>query len=64
MDAQRTSVDHVVVVEVVDGVEHLLYGLRGILFRELALIADTVKELAARGQLGNDVELVLEGSNW
>ena len=55
----RTSVDHVVVVQVVDGAEDLLDGLRGILLRELALVTDAVEEFSSRGQLRHDVELVL-----
>jgi hypothetical protein len=54
-------VDDVVLVEVVDGLEDLADGLRGILLSELALLADPVEQLATGGQLGDDVVLVLGG---
>ena len=50
--------DNLIFVQVVDGAEHLPDGLRSILLRELALLADTVKQLTAGGELGDDVELV------
>lgn len=53
--------DDVVLVEVVDGLEDLANGLRGILLGELALFANSVEQLAAGGQLGDDVVLVLYG---
>lgn len=52
--------DNTVLVEIVDGVEHLPDGLRGVLFGELALLADAVEELPACRQLGDDVVLVLQ----
>src|SRR3569833_1046757 len=60
--AMLTSMDDVLGVEIVDGAEHLLDGLRGILLCELALLADPVEQLAARRQLGDDVVLVLQQS--
>lgn len=54
--------DDIVLMEVVDGVKHLPDSLRGVLFGELALLADAVEELPARRQLGDDVVLVLQ--NW
>ena len=56
----RTPVDDIILVEVVDGVEDLPDGLRGVLFGELALLADAIEELPARRQLGDDVVLVLQ----
>jgi hypothetical protein len=38
-----TSVDHIFAVEIVDGAEHLLDGLGGILLRELALLTDAIE---------------------
>ena len=57
---RRTPVDDIVLVEIVDGVEHLPESLRGVLLGELALLADAVEELPARRQLGDDVVLVLQ----
>lgn len=41
------SVYDVVLVQVVDGFENLLDGLRSILLRELALLANTIEQLSA-----------------
>lgn len=54
-----TAVDDVVLVQVVDGAEYLLDCLRGILLSELALLANSIEQLAACSQLGDNVELVL-----
>lgn len=51
--------DHVFAMQVVDGSEDLLDGLRGILFCEFALLADTIEKLAASCQFRHDVVLVL-----
>ncbi len=48
-------------MEVVDGAEYLLDGLGGVFLGELALLADAVEQLAARGQLRDYVEFVLQG---
>ena len=55
-----TAVDNIFPVQVVDRIQNLLDGLRGVLLRELALLADPVEQLAACGQLGDDVVLVLD----
>lgn len=55
----RTSVNHVVLVQIVDGSEDLLDGLRGILFCEFPLVANAIEELASGGELSDDVVLVL-----
>lgn len=55
----RTSVDNVPLVQVVDSTEHLGNGLRSILLRELAVFANSVEQLSTRGQLRDNVELVL-----
>lgn len=52
--------DDVVLVQIVDGIKDLLDGLGSILFGELPLLADTVKEFTTGGELSDDVELVLE----
>lgn len=52
--------DDIVLVQVVDGAENLLDRLGSILFSEFPLFADTIEKLAAGGELGDDVELVLE----
>ena len=51
--------DDVVLVEVVDGTQHLFDGLRGILFCEFSLLADPVEELASGRKLSDDGIFVL-----
>lgn len=51
--------DNIPPVEVVDGVEHLPDGLRGVLLGEFAIFADAVEQFASSGQLGDNVEFVL-----
>jgi hypothetical protein len=51
--------DDVVLVEIVDGSQDLLDGLRGVLLGELALFANTIEELSASRELGHNVKLVL-----
>jgi hypothetical protein len=48
----------IVAVEIVDSSKDLLDCLRGVLLGELALLANAVEQLAAGGQLGDDVVLV------
>ena len=55
----RTSVDNVSLVQIVNCLEDLFYSLRSIFLGELALVADTVEQLAASRQLGHDVKFVL-----
>lgn len=57
-----TSMDHVVVMEVVDGFEDLLDRLRGVFLCKLAVFADPVKKLSPCRQLGDDVVLILYSS--
>lgn len=47
------------VVQIVDGIEHLADRLGGVLLGELPLLANTVEQLSARSQLRDDVVLVL-----
>ena len=54
-----TSMDHLVLVKVIDRAQDLPDALRCILLSELALFADPVEKLAARSELGDDIELVL-----
>ena len=54
-----TAMNDVVLVEVVDGAQDLLDGLRSILFGEFSLFADSVEELASGRELSDDVVLVL-----
>ena len=56
------SVDHVIVVQVVDGIKNLSDCLRCIFLGELPSFADSVEKLASRCQLGDYVELVLTNS--
>lgn len=62
----RTSVHDVVLVEIVDGIQDLADGLRGVLFSKASLFADAVEQLASGGQLGNNVVFVLgaRGERW
>jgi len=55
-------VDDIVLVEVVDRTENLFDGLGGILFGELALLANAIEQLSARGQFCHDVVFVLTSS--
>jgi len=55
-----TSVDAVVLVEVVDRVKDLANSLGGILLSELALLANTIEELSSGCQLRYNVVLVLQ----
>lgn len=54
-----TSVDAVVLVEVVDCIEHLSDRLGSVFLSELALFANAVEELSSGCKLGYDVVLVL-----
>lgn len=51
----------IVLVEVVDCIEYLSDCLSGVLFCELALLANAIEELSTRRQLGYNVVLVLAG---
>jgi hypothetical protein len=52
-------VDYIIIVEVVDCFQDLFDRLRGILFRKLAIFADSIKELSACGQFSYDIVFVL-----
>ena len=56
---QRTSVDNVSLVQVVDGIENLANGLRSILLRELAVFTNAIEQLTTSGQLSDNVKFVL-----
>lgn len=56
---QLTSVDNIAFVQVVDGIQHLSNRLRGILLRELSVLANAIEQLTTRGQLRDDVEFIL-----
>lgn len=51
--------DNIPLVQVVDRIEDLADRLRRILLRELAILADPVEQLAAGGQLSDNVKFVL-----
>lgn len=51
--------DNVSLMQVVDGIEDLANGLRGIFLRELAVFANAVEQLTTSGQLSNNIEFVL-----
>lgn len=50
----------IVVMKIVDSLEDLSNCLRRILFRELAIFADAIKEFSSSSQLRNDVVFVLQ----
>lgn len=51
--------DNVALVKVIDSIEHLSNRLRGVFLRELATFADSVEQLAAHREIGDNVEFVL-----
>ena len=61
--------NNVVVVQIIDGFQHLSNGLGSVLLRELALLTNPVEQLSACRELGDDVvfvprlEPVLEAHN-
>ena len=59
LGADHTSVDNVVVVEIVYCFQDLAYRLGSILFCKLAKLTYSVKELSASSQLRDDVIFVL-----
>ncbi len=59
MGVDRTSVDDVIVMEIVYCLEDLSYCLGSILFCKLTILAYSVKEFSASSQLRDDVILVL-----
>jgi hypothetical protein len=42
----HTTVHHITLMEVIDGIEHLLDRLGSILFREFPAFADSIKQLS------------------
>lgn len=52
---------HVVLVKIVDGVQDLSYGHRGVFLGISALLTNPVEKLSASGQLCDDIVLVLLG---
>jgi hypothetical protein len=57
--AGLTSVDNVVLVEIVYGLKYLFDRFCGVLFSELALLTNAIEELSARREFCDDVVLVL-----
>jgi hypothetical protein len=55
--------DHVALMQVVNSIKHLADRLRRILFGKLALLADAIEQLAACGQLGDDVPFILASTS-
>lgn len=55
-----TSVNDVLLVEIVHGFKNLFDSLRGILLGELSLVANAIKQLPSRCKLSYDIELVLQ----
>lgn len=57
--ADQTSVDDIVVMEIVHCSKDLSYRLGSVLFCKLAILAYSVKEFSPGGQLRDDIILVL-----
>ena len=53
--------DYIVVVEIVHCFKDLSYRLGSVLFCEFTILAYSVKQLSARGQLSDNIILVLVG---
>lgn len=51
--------NNIVLMQVVHGAKNLLDSLRGVLLGEFALLADPIKQLSSRRQLGDDVIFIL-----
>ena len=49
-------------MQVIDRLENLANGLRRILLRELAVIANSIEQLSTSSQLCHNVEFVLDSS--
>ncbi len=58
----RTSVNNIVLVQIIDGFQHLSNCLCSILLRKLSFLADAVEEFSARGKLCYNVVFVLTRS--
>lgn len=56
----RTSMNDVLIMEIVHCFKNLFYRLRGILLSELALVANAIKQLPAGRKLGDEIKLVLQ----
>lgn len=52
--------DNIALVQIVDCIEDLTDGLRRILLCELAVFANPVEQLPTSGELGDNVEFVLD----
>lgn len=57
--ASLTPVNNVLAVKVVNSPEYLLNSRSSILLRKLALLTDTIKQLATNRQLGDNIIFVL-----
>lgn len=55
-----TSVNNIVLMQVVDGTENLLDSLRGVLLGEFALFANPIEQLSSSRKLGDDVIFILK----
>jgi hypothetical protein len=53
-------VNDIIIVKVVDSFEYLTNSLRGILFSESSLFADSIEQLSSRCKLCDDIVFVLE----
>lgn len=55
-----TSVNNVLFMQIVNGLQNLLDCLRGILFSELAFVANSIEQLPTSSKLSDDIEFVLQ----
>lgn len=54
-----TSMDDIVIVKVIDSRKNLADGLRGVLLRKLAVLADPIKQFSTSSKLSDDVVFIL-----
>ena len=59
IDVNHTSMDNIVVVEIIHSFKDLPYCLGSVFLRKLSVFAYSVKELSTGSQLRNDIVFVL-----
>ncbi len=50
---------YIVVVKIIDGFKDLPYGLRGVFFCKLSILADAIEKLSTSSELSHNVVFVL-----
>jgi hypothetical protein len=51
--------NYIIVVKIIYGLKDLPYGLRGVFFCKLSILANAIEKLSASSQLGHNVVFVL-----